>query len=125
MAGKRAASSHVFLNFVQQRVTRTKLLTPATSYAQTLCAIALVRLTLYYSMRKLILLGPILIIFAFGIANRSYVLDDILFDPNSSELTDKQIQELKIIIKTIRESLIEGSHKTFTLWINGNSDPSE
>jgi hypothetical protein len=43
MAGKRAASSHVFLNFVQQRVTRTKLLTPATSYAQTLPAIVKMR----------------------------------------------------------------------------------
>jgi hypothetical protein len=38
MAGKRAAFSVAFLNFVQQRVIRTKPLTPATSYAQTLAA---------------------------------------------------------------------------------------
>ncbi|MBK8291922.1 MAG: hypothetical protein IPK96_14315 [Flammeovirgaceae bacterium] len=38
MAGMRAAFSLAFLNFVQQRLTRTKLLRPATSYAQTLCA---------------------------------------------------------------------------------------
>ena len=37
MAGERAALSLAFLNFVQQRLTRTKLLMPATAYAQTLC----------------------------------------------------------------------------------------
>jgi hypothetical protein len=36
MAGVRAALSLAFLNFVQQRVTRTKVLMPATSYAPTL-----------------------------------------------------------------------------------------
>jgi hypothetical protein len=36
MAGDRAAFSLVFLNLVQQRLTRTKVLMPATSYAQTL-----------------------------------------------------------------------------------------
>jgi len=39
MAGKRAAFSLPFLNFVQQRLTRTKFLMPATAYAQTLPAI--------------------------------------------------------------------------------------
>jgi hypothetical protein len=39
MAGERAAFSLAFLNFVQQRLTRTKLLMPATAYAQTLVAI--------------------------------------------------------------------------------------
>jgi OmpA-OmpF porin, OOP family len=76
-------------------------------------------------MRKLMLLGSILLVCAFTNDNKSYVLDDILFDPNSSELTDNQIQELKVVIKTIRASLAEGGHRTFTLWINGNSDSSE
>src|SRR5688572_17993726 len=40
MAGERAASSLAFLNFVQQRLTRTKLLMPATSYAQSLAGIS-------------------------------------------------------------------------------------
>jgi hypothetical protein len=39
MAGERAAHSFFFINFVQQRLTRTKLLMPATSYAQTLAVI--------------------------------------------------------------------------------------
>jgi uncharacterized protein len=39
MAGVCTALSFVFLSFVQQRLTRTKLLRPATSYAQTLVAI--------------------------------------------------------------------------------------
>jgi hypothetical protein len=36
MAGERAASSRFFLKFVQQRLTGTKVLMPATSYAPTL-----------------------------------------------------------------------------------------
>jgi outer membrane protein OmpA-like peptidoglycan-associated protein len=76
-------------------------------------------------MIKFILLGSVLIFCAFNIDNRSYFLDDILFDPNSSELNDKQIQELRVIVKTIRESLAKEDYKTFTLWINGNADQSE
>jgi|JI102314DRNA_FD_contig_41_140518_length_1017_multi_2_in_0_out_0_3 hypothetical protein len=38
MAGVCAALSLAFLNFVQQRLTGTELLMPATSYAQTLAA---------------------------------------------------------------------------------------
>jgi outer membrane protein OmpA-like peptidoglycan-associated protein len=76
-------------------------------------------------MRKLILLIPILIFCAFDTDSWSYVLDDIRFDPNASELTGEQVQELTAIVKTIRTSLAESNHKTFTLWINGNADQSE
>jgi len=51
----RAAFSLAFLNFVQQRLTRTKLLRPATSYAQTLGASLVGQLRVTYERQYIIL----------------------------------------------------------------------
>jgi outer membrane protein OmpA-like peptidoglycan-associated protein len=77
------------------------------------------------TMIKALILG-LLFQFSFSVGDyRSYVLDDIQFEINSDKLTDDRIKELEIIIKTIRESMNDSVDKQFTLWINGNSDPSE
>ena len=76
-------------------------------------------------MTKVLSVGLLLVLSSFRADNKSHQLKDILFELNSGKLSDNQISELKIIIKTIRESLADGTEKTFTLWINGNADPSE
>jgi outer membrane protein OmpA-like peptidoglycan-associated protein len=77
-------------------------------------------------MTKALIFGLLISIWSLPVANNSYRLNDIQFEINSSKLDDDQIKELKTVVETIRKAAAEGREKEkFTLWINGNADPSE
>ena len=59
------------------------------------------------------------------IDTKSYYLKDVQFEINSDAIGQSQTKDLETIVQTIKEMMAERKVKTFTLWINGNSDSSE
>lgn len=76
-------------------------------------------------MKTIFILGLLLFLSSFTLDNRSYRLDDIRFETNDDKLTDEHSRQLETIVRTIRTMIKEEHKKTFTLWINGNSDSIE
>lgn len=76
-------------------------------------------------MKTIFILELLLFLSSFTLDNRSYRLDDIRFEINDDKLTDEHSRQLETIVRTIRTMIKEEHKKTFTLWINGNSDSIE